>query len=264
MWAFLGVAALWMFGAFSIAITAIATGHIHVTSSGDLLQTSHPTGRWAWWGDVQDAFFPVLLLSMVSSVIRQVLTYRRSTGERRLQLKWLLSGAAIFTVSGFPVVAWSQDSSQVLRIIGDIGTVGLAALPVSIGIAILKYRLFEIDRLISRTLSYAVLSGLLVGIYIGLVTLATRGLPLSSPIAVAAATLASVALFNPLRRRTQHVVDRRFNRAHYDAETTVAGFTAGLRDAVDLDRVQRQLVDVVQQSVQPTHVSVWLRPRTQA
>jgi hypothetical protein len=124
--------------------------------------------------------------------------------------------------------------------------------------------LFEIDRLISRTLSYAIVTGLLVGVYVGLVTLATRALPLSSPIAVAAATLASVALFNPVRRRSQHVVDRRFNRARYDAETTVAGFTAGLRDAVDLDRVQRQLVEVVQRSVQPTQVSVWLRPRTPA
>jgi hypothetical protein len=264
LWAFLGIAALWMLGAFTIAINAIAAGNIRVTASGDLTVINHPTGRWAWWGVVQNVFFPVLAVSLVSSIARQVLSYRRATGERRLQLKWLLSGAAIFTASAFPVVAWSQNASPSLRIVSDVGTAGLAALPIGMGIAILRYRLFEIDRLISRTLSYALVTGLLVGIYVGLVTLATRALPLSSPIGVAAATLASVALFNPLRRRIQHAVDRRFNRARYDAETTVAGFTAGLRDAVDLDRVQRQLVEVVQRSVQPTQVSVWLRPRTPA
>jgi hypothetical protein len=264
LWGFLGFGALWMVGAVSIAVSAIAGHNIHVDPAGDLTLISHPIGAWAWWGDVQNVFFPVLGLSLLSSMARQVTAYRRATGERRLQLKWLISGAAIFTVSGFPTVALSGSTSTFWRFVGESATIGLTALPVSIGIAILKYRLFEIDRLISRTLSYALVTGLLVGVYVGLVALATRALPLSSPIAVATATLASVALFNPLRRRTQHVVDRRFNRAHYDAETTVAGFTAGLRDAVDLDRVQRQLVEVVQRSVQPTQVSVWLRPRTPA
>ncbi len=131
-----------------------------------------------------------------------------------------------------------------------------------VGIAILKYRLFEIDRLVSRTLSYAIITGLLVGVYVGLIALTTRALPLSSPIGVAASTLAAAALFTPLRRWVQRIVDRRFNRAHYDAEATVAAFSSGLRDAVDLDRVQRDLVAVVHLSMQPSHVSIWLRERS--
>ena len=97
------------------------------------------------------------------------------------------------------------------------------------GVGILKYRLYDIDRLISRTLSYAVVTGVLIGVYIGLVTLTTRALPLSSPIGVAASTLTVAALFNPVRRRAQRVIDHRFNRARYDADATIAAFTAGLR-----------------------------------
>ena len=113
--------------------------------------------------------------------------------------------------------------------------VGLAALPVSIGVGILKYRLYEIDRIICRTLAYAIVTGLLVGVYAGLVLLATQVLPVHTPVAVAASTLAAAALFNPLRRRVQRAVDRRFNRARYDADKTVAAFAARLKDAVDLD-----------------------------
>ena len=138
---------------------------------------------------------------------------------------------------------------------------GIVALPVSIGVAILKYRLYEIDRFISRTLSYAIVTGLVVGVYVGVVTLVTKGLGFSSPIAVAASTLAAVALFNPLRVRIQRVVDRRFNRARYDADATVAAFTGRLRDAVDLETVRRELLEVVNRAVEPAHASVWIRRR---
>ncbi len=116
--------------------------------------------------------------------------------------------------------------------------VGIAAFPISIGVAILKYQLYDIDRVVSRTLAYAIVTGIVVGVYVGIVTLVTRVLGFSSPVAVAASTLAAVALFNPLRVRIQRVVDRRFNRARYDAEATVASFTARLRDAVDLETVR--------------------------
>jgi len=112
---------------------------------------------------------------------------------------------------------------------------GFAALPVSMGVAILKYRLYEIDRIISRTLAYAVVTGLLIGVYAGLVLLATQVLSAGSQVAVAASTLAAAALFSPLRRRVQRAVDRRFNRARYDADKTVAAFASRLNDAVDLD-----------------------------
>jgi hypothetical protein len=129
---------------------------------------------------------------------------------------------------------------------------------VSIGIGILKYRLYEIDRIISRTLAYALVTGSLIGVYAGLVLLATRVLSFSSPVAVAASTLVAAALFNPLRRRVQRVVDRRFNRARYDADRMVAEFAARLNDAVDLDAVRADLASAVHQALEPTYVSVWV------
>ena len=140
--------------------------------------------------------------------------------------------------------------------------VGLAALPAAIGVAILRYRLYDIDRLISRTLAYAIVTGLLVGVYAGLVLLATQLLHVHTPVAVAASTLAAAALFNPLRLRVQHMVDRRFNRARYDADQTVAAFAARLKDAVDLDSVRDDLATVVQQALEPAHLSVWISRRT--
>jgi hypothetical protein len=137
----------------------------------------------------------------------------------------------------------------------------LAALPVSMGVGILRYRLYEIDRIISRTLAYAVVTALLVGVYAGLVLLSTKLLSLNSPVAVAASTLAAAALFNPLRRRVQRVVDRRFNRARYDAELTVAAFAARLKDAVDLGAVRADLITVVRDTLEPSHVSLWLSDR---
>jgi hypothetical protein len=262
LWPFLGIAALWVLGAFGIAAHAIVSHTVHITTSGDLASLDHPSGDAAWWGVVQDVFFPVILVCGLGSIAKQIISFRRSTGERRLQLKWLLAGGAVFISSGVLTVGWSNSRTTVLHVIGTIATLGLVALPVSIVIAILKYRLFEIDRIISRTLSYAIVTGLLVGVYIGLIALTTRALPLSSPIGVAASTLAAAALFTPLRRSVQRIVDRRFNRAHYDAAATVAAFSSGLRDAVDLDRVQRDLVVVVHLSMQPSHVSVWLRERS--
>jgi hypothetical protein len=138
--------------------------------------------------------------------------------------------------------------------------IGVASLPVSIGVAILKYRLYDIDRIISRTLAYALVTGLLVGMYAGLVLLATRVLSVDSPVAVAASTLAAAAVFNPLRRRVQRAVDRRFNRARYDADQTVTAFAARLKDAVDLDSVQADLAGIVQQALEPDHVSLWISP----
>jgi hypothetical protein len=141
-----------------------------------------------------------------------------------------------------------------------LATLAIAALPVSLGIGILKYRLYEIDRLISRTISYLLVTGLLVGVFLGLVVLITRVLPFSSPVAVAASTLAAAALFNPLRKRVKHTVDRRFNRARYDADATVTAFRLRLREAVDLDTVQRELLRTVDGAVEPAHTSLSIKP----
>jgi hypothetical protein len=123
----------------------------------------------------------------------------------------------------------------------------------------MRYRLYEIDRLISRTLSYAILTALLAGTFIGLIALTTDTLALSGRVGVAASTLAAAALFNPLRIRVQRLVDRRFNRARYDADATVAAFSAALRDAVDLDTVRAELLAAVQHAVQPSSASIWIR-----
>jgi len=131
----------------------------------------------------------------------------------------------------------------------------IVALPVSIGAAILKYRLYDIDRIISRTLAYAIVTGLLIGVYAGLVLLATQVLSFHTPVAVAASTLAAVALFSPLRRRVQRVVDRRFNRARYDADQTIAAFAARLKDNVDLAAVRDDLAGVVSDALEPAPVS---------
>jgi hypothetical protein len=172
--------------------------------------------------------------------------------------------APAFALAGLAVVVLGPPKDQTSgRIASDLAFVALAALPFSMGVGILKYHLYDIDRIISRTLAYTIATGLLVGLYTGLVLFATQVLPFSVtiPVAVAASTLAAAALFNPLRRRVQRAVDRRFNRARYNAEATVATFAERLKDAVDLDSVQDDLASVVNQTLEPVHMSVWLSHR---
>ena len=168
--------------------------------------------------------FLALILSWLVWLVLQIPKYRRSTGDRRLQLKWLYSGAAIFIVClGIGVLESTGP------IVSDVLAVGVAALPIALGVGILKFRLYEIDRIISRTVSYALVTGLIVGVYVGVVTLTTDVLDFSSSVGVAASTLVAAVLFNPLRRRAQRLVDKRFNRARYDAEATVAAFADAMR-----------------------------------
>ena len=155
----------------------------------------------------------------------------------------------------------SGTTTTVREWVDNLAWFGLAALPVSMGVAILKHRLYEIDRIISRTLAYAAVTGVLVGVYARLVLLATHVLDVTTPVSVAAATLAAAALFSPLRRRVQRIVDRRFNRARYDAEVMVAAFALRLKDAVESDSVRDDLADVVQKTLEPAHVWVWMSER---
>jgi hypothetical protein len=129
------------------------------------------------------------------------------------------------------------------------------------GVAVLKYGLYELNRIISRVVSYTLITALLGGVYAGLILLASWALPSRNSVAVAVATLVIAALFNPLRKRVQHAVDRRFNRARYDAEAIVAAFSGRLRRTIDLDTIRGDLIGVVHEASQPAHVSVWL-PRT--
>ncbi|HYB14876.1 MAG TPA: hypothetical protein VEF71_05320, partial [Streptosporangiaceae bacterium] len=169
-------------------------------------------------------------------------------------------GIAVCGVCG-AVTLVLANRSGIEQVISDIALVGIAALPASMAVAILRYRLYEIDRIISRTLAYTIVTGLLIGLYAGLVLLATHVMTLHTPVAVAAATLAAAALFSPLRRQVQQVVDRRFNRARYNADQTVAAFAARLQDAVDLDSVRDDLAGVVNRALEPAHISVWISRR---
>jgi hypothetical protein len=138
----------------------------------------------------------------------------------------------------------------------------IALVPVAIGVAVLRYRLYDIDRVISRTVAYAIVTGLLVGVYAGLVLLATQVLRFRTPVAVAAATLAAAALFTPVRRWVQSRVDQRFNRARYDADQIAVAFAARLKDTVDLGSVRDDLTGIVSRALEPAHVSVWIsRPQ---
>ena len=167
-----------------------------------------------------------------------------------------MAGGAVALVS-FIASGVIGAAGGVWQVVGGVAIIGIAALPAAMGVAILKYRLYEIDRIISRTLAYAIVTGLLVGVYAGLVLLARQMFSANSPAAVAASTLAAAALFNPLRRRVQRVVDRRFNRVRYDADRMVEAFAVRLKDATELDRVRADLAGVVSQALEPAHVAVW-------
>ena len=203
----------------------------------------------------------VLVPLLASWVVRQVTAFRRSSGILRQQLKWSTFGALVLVISLAVEVPLSDlGTSTVVNVLNDVSTAMFGAFPLGMGLGILRYRLYDIDRLISRTLSYTVVTGLLIGVYVGIVVLTTNVLSFSSPVAVTASTLAAAALFNPLRKGSQRIVDRRFNRAGYDAEATVAAFSARLRDAVDLETVRLDLLAVVSHAVEPAHASIWISP----
>jgi hypothetical protein len=256
--AYCAVYAVW-FAALAVATADALFGHpIHVDVNGGLVGVDNAAG---WYKQVQSPLILAFLALSLCFIGRQVLSWRRSSGERRQQLKWLASGAAAAVVCAFLVGSGSSSPATLLQVLGGLAWFGLAALPVSIGVGILKYRLYDIDRIISRTLAYTIVTGLLVGVYSGLVLLATHALSFHTPVAVAASTLAAVALFSPLRGRVQRAVDRRFNRARYDADQTIVAFAARLKDAVDLDSIETDLASVVHQALEPAHLSVWISQR---
>jgi hypothetical protein len=200
----------------------------------------------------------LLLFLLAAAIVSVVVRFRRSWGVERQQLKW-------FAYAGGLVVL-AMLSTNVLPSLGNLPWVMVIALPVAVGIAILRYRLYDIDRLINRTLVYGLLTSLLGLVYAAGVFAAGRLLDPAggqSELAVAASTLAVAALFQPARRRIQVVVDRRFNRRKYDAARTVEAFSARLREEVDLDALSAELLAVVVQTIQPTRASLWLRPSDQ-
>jgi hypothetical protein len=200
----------------------------------------------------------VLLCCLALGVVVVVRRYRTSVGVERQQLRWVALGGCCALV-GIAFSTASQDPGLRGVVAGVGGVVGMSALPACIGVAALRYRLYDLGRVVSRTVSYAVLTALLLLVYLGTVTTSARLLPDGSSLAVAGSTLAAAAVFQPLRRRIQAAVDRRFNRARYDADRTVEAFTRRLRDEVDLDAVRTDLLGVVHGTLQPASVGLWLR-----
>jgi len=188
------------------------------------------------------------LASMLAALVSLVLQFRASRGTERQQLRWVVAGAA-GAVTGL--------------LVGMAGVVmtyfAVLCVPAGVAVAVLRYRLWDLDRLVSRTLTYALVTGLLIIPYLLVVSTASKLVEGAGSLAVAAATLTVAALFQPLRRRVQDLVDRRFNRRRYDAARTVEGFATRLRDQVDLDALNRELLAVVDQTMQPTSTSLWLR-----
>ena len=255
--------ASYQLGVYAVILDAVAGHRIRLDTTGGLAAVDFPAGRSAWFGSVEKLAMLVIAACLLSFAAAQVLSWRRADADRRQQLKWLLSGSALFLADSFVnilVMIFAPRPSALLHAANNVvSAVGLVALPTCMAVAILRYRLYDIDRLISRTLAYAIVTGLLAGLYASLVLLATRVLPFTAPVAVAIATLAAAAAFSPLRRRVQRLVDRRFNRARYDADRTVEGFAVRLRDAVDLPGVQADLLTTVRAAVEPSSLSVWVR-----
>ena len=237
-------------------VVAVAGHDIRIDANGSL--TTEQGGAWTV---LRIAVVVGTLAALLAWLVMQVPSYRRSADQRRQQLKWLYSGGAVFlacVLLGIFIIplALGDAAGSGPPVVNDLFNLGAAALPVCIGVAVLKYRLYSIDHIISRLISYAIITALLAGVFAGLVLLATNVLPFKTPVAVAASTLAAAALFNPLRRRVQRAVDRRFNRTRYNVEAVVAAFTMRLRQTIDLDTAQDDLVATVHQAFQPAHLGV--------
>jgi hypothetical protein len=276
-----------------VVIPALVGFILLLTPTGTL-----PSRRWRWWARVAtvapalglvslalspfrepsqsvanplaiDALAgPLLVVRTVSFVVAGlaiplgawslVVRFGRARGVERQQLRWVALAAAPVAVAVAALATQALTGNQI-----DLGwLVGLclAVFPLGIGAAVLRYRLYDLDRIVSRTLAYGLLTLLLGGGYAAAVLGLGRLLPQDSPLVVATATLAVAAAFQPLRRRVQDVVDRRFNRRRYDAAQTIAAFSARLRQQVDLDTLTVELLAVVDQTMQPTQASLWLRP----
>ncbi len=256
LWVFLAASA--MFTATLVAGQALAISRhpLRIGPSGAPLAVPTAGGILGPLGWTADG---LILVCWAIIMGRQVGRYRRSAGNQRQQLKWLIGGATCCVVATAITIFAGNYSSAAAQAVQDAADLGAAMLPAAIGVGIVKYRLYDIDRIFSRTLAYAIVTGLLVGVYLGLVLLASLVRPSSSPVVVAGSTLIVAALFHPLRRRVQRVVDRRFNRARYNADQIVTAFAARLQDAVELGTVRDELANVVHAALEPGHLSVWIK-----
>jgi hypothetical protein len=230
-----------------------------------------------WLVIVSYIILPLLPLCVLASAVSMVLRFRRSRGEERQQIKWFTFVASIAALMYFVViicqviiVLGSGDSLPQtplwVELLFSLGTLGFAGVPIAIGLAVLKYRLYDIDVVINLTLVYGSLTGMLVTLYFGgvattqMILRALTGQTEQPQLAIVVSTLVIAALFNPLRHRIQAFIDRRFYRSKYNARKTLEAFSARLRDETDLESLNNDLAGVIKETMQPAHVSLWLRP----
>jgi hypothetical protein len=249
----------------------VVTGTVAVALSPGPIRGLEPIENPLGWEGIPtvavltEALLYALGLVAAASVLVRL---RSSRGEERQQIKWFAYAGVLLATS--TVITYVLSEATSLRWLGWVASlpamIGMAGIPVAVGIAILRYRLYEIDLLINRTLVYGALTAMLVLVYLGGIVV-LQGLLRAltgqeSQLAIVASTLAVAALFNPLRRRIQSFIDRRFYRSKYDAAKTLEAFSAKLRDETDLEALNSELVGVVRETMQPAHVSLWMRPDT--
>jgi hypothetical protein len=255
-------------GGLSIGLICVLTSIVLWPERGPaLLQLEGFAGEVEEWRSAVSDWVlklggPMLLLAGLGAMISLFVRFRRARGDERQQIKWFASAAAL--TLAWIIVAEEQSG----EIVALWGLLVIASIPVATGIAILRYRLYDIDRIINRTLVYGVLTGILALVYFGGVTVTQAllrtltGQEKLPQLVIVASTLLIAALFTPLRRRIQAFIDRRFYRRKYDARKTLEAFSAQLRDETDLESLNNDLVGVVRETMQPAHVSLWLRPDT--
>jgi len=265
----------WLCGtvlASNVVVTALAPVHL-----SDLRDVSNPFGLEGqpWLANANEAvglLFPVCMLASASSLL---VRYLHSGKEVREQIRWLAFAASVVVlgISSMIVIGtfFASDAAGgadplLAQLLQDAITISFAGIPVAICFAVLKYRLYDIEIVINRTLVYIPLTATLVALYFGGIVVLQRLFVLltgeTSTLAVVASTLVIAALFNPLRRRIQSFIDRRFYRKKYDARKTLEAFSSKLRDETDLEALNNELMGVVREAMQPEHVSLWLRPDT--
>jgi hypothetical protein len=255
----------WWIGSAAAALVglllAVAVAPDPLTRPYQALDT--PFDLHGFSGPVQVAYqagFALAVAVVVVGVASLLLRFRRARGVERQQLRWVALAAVVVVLLMVAVGAGEATGGAILPDSALAGVLSLAVLEVGVGAAVLRYRLYDLDRIISRTLGYGLLTVLLGAGYAGVVLGLGRLLPQGSSLTVAGATLAAAAVFQPARRRIQRVVDQRFNRRRYDAAQTIQAFNDRLRQQVDLDTLTGELLAVVDQTMQPSQASLWLRP----
>jgi hypothetical protein len=223
--------------------------------------------RHGWFSGLLAGIFILALVTGLLVIASVFVRRRGASTERRQQLAWLgyVGVMTVFWIAVLVLVSLfvhGQDDSWLSTVVWSLMFLTpVTGIPLACVVAVLKYRLYDLGRVVSRTVTYAIVTGLLVGVYAGLVLLATQVVKITSPVAVAGATLAAAALFGPLRSRVQQKVDRRFNRARYSAERLVAAFAARLTEELDADAVTEDLARSVHTALEPAHLSIWLADR---